>query len=244
MDLHYVQIAVHWPRVAAYLSQYHHERGPAFRDPGFLVKTMLTDALGGTDWPRPFHVFESHPLRERGVGGVLAYCRRAAEELTAALNSGQTPPLLRSAFEPGGVVGYPLAEPAVGRRFQFQVRLCPTVRVGCGKDRRERDAFLVEAERRGAGGGVERGEVYGGYLARVLDGAATLEATVLCGFALRTLARKSSRRETGLETLTFPDAALEGILRVDDPPRFLTKLGEGVGRQRGYGFGMLRLKPC
>lgn len=242
MTLHYIQIAVNWPRAVAYLSQYHHDRGPAFRDEGFLAKTLLTDAFGGEGCPRPFHVYDTHPLRERGVGGILAYCRRSAGELGDALDSGQVSPMLRAAFVQDSVVGYPLASTEEGRRFQFQVMLCPTVRVGAGPDRCERDAFLVEVERQGTDAAVNRGDVYAAYLGKALDGAATLDATALRGFSLRRLARK--RKDGTLTEIQFPDATLEGVLRVTDPVRFMSMLGSGVGRGRGYGFGMLRLKPC
>ena len=42
---------------------------------------------------------------------------------------------------------------------------------------------------------------------------------------------------------TMPEAVIEGRLRVDDPVRLTQAISTGVGRQRAYGFGMLRLQP-
>jgi hypothetical protein len=37
--------------------------------------------------------------------------------------------------------------------------------------------------------------------------------------------------------------ALEGVLMVDDPTAFAETLAAGVGRQRAYGRGFIRLEP-
>ena len=42
---------------------------------------------------------------------------------------------------------------------------------------------------------------------------------------------------------TMPEAVIEGGLCVDDPARLTEAIVAGVGRQRAYGFGMLRLQP-
>jgi CRISPR associated protein len=37
---------------------------------------------------------------------------------------------------------------------------------------------------------------------------------------------------------------LEGVLTVVDPVRFTSMLGTGIGRQRAYGRGYVRLEPA
>ena len=42
---------------------------------------------------------------------------------------------------------------------------------------------------------------------------------------------------------TLPEALLEGTLRVVEGHDLLSAITQGIGRQKAYGFGMLRLQP-
>jgi hypothetical protein len=41
----------------------------------------------------------------------------------------------------------------------------------------------------------------------------------------------------------IPDAVLDGVLTVTGPPVFVQTLMQGIGRQRAYGRGYVRLEP-
>jgi hypothetical protein len=56
--------------------------------------------------------------------------------------------------------------------------------------------------------------------------------------------RGSDAPASGYATRTLPDVVLEGVLTVIDPVRFTSTLGTGIGRQRGYGRGYVRLEPA
>jgi CRISPR system Cascade subunit CasE len=51
------------------------------------------------------------------------------------------------------------------------------------------------------------------------------------------------KKDGSVSSKTMPEAVIEGRLRVDDPEKMIETIGAGVGRQRAYGCGMLRLQP-
>jgi CRISPR system Cascade subunit CasE len=134
---------------------------------------------------------------------------------------------------------------AADRRLGFSLRARPVVRTDRDGDRtrsRERDAFLVAIEPTASGAGPSRGEVYQAWLSHRLDeGGARAEQLVLDGFRLTTTLRRDRARR--LIGLAGPDASFSGVLTVTDPDRFAALLARGVGRHRGFGFGMLLLRP-
>lgn len=123
-----------------------------------------------------------------------------------------------------------------GQQVRFSVRLAPTVNV-TGKG--EKDAFLLSPPN------SIRGEVYGDYLTKRLRGA-TIKAAEMTRFRLEKIVRPhrgENAPESGLGSRTVPDAVLEGVLTIDDPAVFGETLASGVGRQRAYGRGFVRLEP-
>ena len=91
---------------------------------------------------------------------------------------------------------------------------------------------------------IERERVYTRYLAERLAGA-TIEQTRLSRFQLLKMTRPHrgvSAPESGLAQRVIPDAVLEGFLTVSDPAAFKQTLIQGVGRQRAYGRGYVRLE--
>jgi hypothetical protein len=139
-----------------------------------------------------------------------------------------------------------------GVKLRFSVRLCPTIHVTPGNEgtaragRRhgERDAFLVAVDQ-----GIEgptRDVVYRAYLAERLVGA-RIETCRLMRMRLAPILRPHRGADapvSGYATRTVPDVALEGVLTVVDPVSFTSTLGVGVGRQRAYGRGYVRLEPA
>ena len=57
------------------------------------------------------------------------------------------------------------------------------------------------------------------------------------------LEKRCRKANAGYAIVTQPDAVLAGTLTVTDPDTLRQALFTGIGRQRAFGCGMLRLKP-
>jgi CRISPR system Cascade subunit CasE len=154
-------------------------------------------------------------------------------------------PSIRMAIK--AVYGHALPALTAGQKFRFSVRLCPMKRITPSKDKShahgEIDAFLV-AVRRGEKN-IDREGVYTRYLIERLKGS-TVERAKLTRFRLEQMSRPhrgASRPPSGVAQRVVPDAVLEGVLKVSDPELFMQTLMSGVGRQRAFGRGYVRLEP-
>lgn len=68
--------------------------------------------------------------------------------------------------------------------------------------------------------------------------------TRLPGFAIEELRVSLPRRRTFEEGRTLPYRTLAGIVCITDAARATQVLRDGVGRSKGFGFGMLLLTEC
>jgi hypothetical protein len=125
--------------------------------------------------------------------------------------------------------------------------LCPTIRVTPSKDKShahgEIDAFLVAVQR--SEQNIEREGIYARYLMERLKGA-SVERVKLTRFRLETMSRPhrgTNPPASRVAQRVVPDATLEGILKVSDGELFQQTLMSGVGRQRAFGRGYIRLEP-
>jgi hypothetical protein len=82
--------------------------------------------------------------------------------------------------------------------------------------------------------------VYRDYLAERLVGA-SIEGTSLTQFRLRKFLRP--KQDRSVSGKTFPEVVMEGRLHIHDPTKLMAAISAGIGRQRAYGCGMLRLQP-
>jgi hypothetical protein len=209
----------------------------ARHDADMLLKTTLTEALGGAV-VRPWSLH-----RQFGsVASIIGYSAIPIDEIEKRLQTSL--PSVRLAVK--AIHGHALPEVGSGQKFRFSVRLCPTIRVTPSKDKShahgEQDAFLVAVQRGETN--IEREGVYTRYLAERLSGA-TVEQVKLIQFQLVKMTRPhrgQAAPESGLAQRVIPDAVLEGILAVTDPAIFKQTLIQGVGRQRAYGRGYIRLE--
>jgi hypothetical protein len=209
----------------------------ARHDADMLLKTTLTEALGGAV-VRPWSLH-----RQLGsVASVIGYSAIPVGEIEKRLLTSL--PSIRVAVK--AVYGHALPEVEFGQKFCFSVRLCPTIRVTPSKDKShahgEQDAFLVAVQRGETN--IEREGVYTRYLAERLLGA-SVEKAKLARFQLLKMTRPHrgvSAPESGLAQRVIPDAVLEGVVAVTDPAIFKQTLMQGVGRQRAYGRGYVRLE--
>jgi CRISPR system Cascade subunit CasE len=203
-------------------------------DESLILKTILCEGFGGA-MLRPWAVHS-----QRGPTTiVVGYTEFSAEELNK--RRALALPSVQAAV--GEAIAVPLPSFSQGEKYRFSIRLTPTVHVTKSEGRRcgERDAFLVAADKVGKDGGLRRDDVYRDYLAQRLPGA-TIETGRLAQFRLRKLMRpKADKAMAGKQ---MPEALMEGSIRVDDPATLLAAIGAGIGRQRAYGCGMLRLQPA
>jgi CRISPR system Cascade subunit CasE len=206
-------------------------------DIDLLLKATLTEALGGAVI-RPWSLHH----QAGSVASVIGYSAIPIGEIETRLLTSL--PSVRAAIK--AVHGHTLPAVEAGQKFRFSVRLCPTIRITPSKDKShahgEQDAFLVVVQRGETN--IEREGVYTRYLAERLLGA-TVERARLTRFQLSKMTRPhrgASAPASGLAQRVVPDAVLEGILTVTDPAAFMQTLMKGVGRQRAYGRGYVRLE--
>jgi len=229
--MHLIQLPLDITKAVRHLAQF---MGPrALEDDSLVIKTALTEALGGPVI-RPWAIH----ARRGPVLTIVGYGDQSAEAVNA--RRALALPSLQAAVGEAISVEMPPLEPE--KLYRFTVRLVPTIRVTPNGKRRhgERDAYLVAADEVGPGGALTRDSVYRDYLARKLIGA-QLEACRLDGFRLARLMRPKSG---GQATKTVPEAILSGELRVSDEEALSQCIRSGVGRQRAYGYGMVRLQPA
>ena len=206
----------------------------AFDDESLILKTILWEEFSGGAI-RPWAIHAQRGSKTIVVGYSLFDASELNKRRALALPSVQ---------EAGGeAIAVPLPSLSSGERYRFTIRLVPTIRVTKAEGRRygERDAFLVKADAVGKNGGLKRDEVYHAYLAERLLGA-TVEDSRLRQFRLRKFMRP--QKDGSVSGKTMPEAVIEGHLRVDDTVKLYEAIGTGIGRQRAYGCGMLRLQPA
>jgi CRISPR associated protein len=210
----------------------------ARHDIDMLIKSMLTEAFAGAV-VRPWSLH-----RQSGpVATIVGYSAMSVADVEKRL--GLALPSIRGAVK--GLYGNALPALAAGETFRFSVRLCPTIRVTASKDRShphgEIDAFLVAVQRGETN--IEREGVYTRYLIERLKGA-SVERAKLTRFRLEQMSRPhrgALAPPSGVAQRVVPDAVLEGALTVSDPIVFTETLMSGVGRQRAFGRGYVRLEP-
>ncbi len=210
----------------------------ARHDVDALLKTTPTEAFGGAVI-RPWSLH--HQLGP--VASVIGYSATPLAEIENRLSLSL--PAVRAAIK--AVQGHAMPAVQPGQQFRFSVRLCPTIRVTPSKDKSrahgEQDAFLVAVDRGETN--IEREAIYTRYLAERLRGA-TIDRAKLTRFRLEKMTRPhrgASAPSSGVAQRVVPDAVLDGVLTVNDAAAFTQALMQGVGRQRAYGRGYVRLEP-
>lgn len=204
----------------------------SLRDENVVAKTVLTECFAGPVI-RPWAVIAKHAVTMT----IAGYSEHTAPELTQR-RALALPSLQQAVAEP---IGCPMPEFEVGQRLAFQTRIVPTMHVRDGDKTLTRDAFLVAVER-SAEGVADRSTVYANYLKERVSGA-VIEEVTLANFRLARVARRHAGSGSGWREHTAPVAELAGILSVTDPAGFRAFATAGVGRQRAYGYGFLRLTP-
>lgn len=217
-------------------------RLPPRTDLGYLLHCQLKE-LFGDDAPAPFAVQDA---RGRSVT-VLAYADRDAGALRQHADTFADPDVHKacdwSSFDDKAMP----RTWSPGQQLGFEVRVCPVVRMsGDGPRWRkgaEVDAFLARCFR--TEGVVDREDVYREWLESELcrRGGVRLHSARLTAFQRGHFVRREHGPERTSKLTERPDAVFAGELEVADPAAFGALLARGVGRHRGFGFGMILLRP-
>lgn len=228
--MHLIQLGLNITKAVRHLQPFMNAR--TLEDDSLAIKTVLTEALSGP-LVRPWAV---HSRRGPALT-IVGYGEMNADEINAR-RALALPSLQAAVGEALSIEMPPLRE---GTTYRFSVRLVPTVRVTPTGDKRhgERDAFLVAADKAGRDACLSRDDVYADYLKARLGGA-DIETCRLDSFRLARLVRPT---KDGQSSKTMPEAILSGRLCVTSSDELLRELGSGIGRQRAYGYGMVRLQP-
>lgn len=219
------------------LAVFARERGLGARelaaDPSYAVHTWLVEALGAQA-VRPFRLMQLNPRLR-----VLGYSDESAEQLAERMVFNATPSVAQ--VLEGNLQSKPLpATFTVGDSFAFEIKLQAT-RKTVGNV--EKDAFLVECDRRGAGVAVDRLAVYQALLSERLAPAAVMTSAQVTSFEIAAIVRKQQRGDSRVASmLRVPQVHLKGTLQVAQADAFVQMLRSGVGRGSGLGFGMLMLR--
>ncbi|MGB8930125.1 MAG: type I-E CRISPR-associated protein Cas6/Cse3/CasE [Anaeromyxobacteraceae bacterium] len=210
-------------------------------DLGYLVHCATRELFGERAPSQFFVANERH-----GVAEVLAYTDRSEAELAEDSRSAT-----RDALDTVGVPQIRVREMPVswrtGRALAFEVRACPIVRLSSASARyrkgAEIDAFLAACARTDAP--VDREQVYRDWLSVELErrGGVRARSVRVSAFQRERLLRRDHGRERRPHSVERPSVLFQGQLEVTDGAAFDALLRRGVGRHRGFGFGMLLLRP-
>ena len=211
-------------------------------DGGYIMHAVLR-ALFGDLAVRPFVVHEG--LRRLVLLGYGASDHhRMAEQAKAAAD-----PLALEAIDLASMCSKTMPSSwRAGAIYRFETRVCPIVRMSgrsIGEEPREVDAFLHRCLQVGRDTPVDRELVYRDWLARELtrNGVAKLLNSRVIRFQRQRLVRRDrSGAESVLRRCERPDATLAGTLEVVVSEAFGSLIRRGLGRHRGFGFGMMLLR--
>jgi len=211
-------------------------------DPDYILHSVLNELAG----PGRLQPFVTDP-RARG-DAVLAYSRLDEGGLQEQARAVAPPEVFGLVdWEATRAKPLPTGWPA-GKQVGFRARVSPVVRgpKGHGQNGVERrhqrpevDAYLARCWQQEEA--PDREAVYREWLGRELSRAGAAEPVEMrmAGFRLKRALRRDGNRKA--RAITRPDALFKGTLRIVDPEAFQALLVRGLGRHRGFGFGMLLL---
>jgi CRISPR system Cascade subunit CasE len=220
-------------------------------DDGYFWHALLK-AVFGELAPKPFRVIEP----ERRQPYLLGYGAADEAALLAQAQAFASPDAVLAIGLSSLAVKAMPAKFVAGARLGFEVRVRPVVRTTRNDPidpGREIDLFLAAVRKTPLEEKLDRGAIYGGWLARELaKGGAIVDSNAVRLVAVRRarLLRRGRADDKGHRPLVpmgskggGPDLIMTGELTVADPAAFSALLARGLGRHRAFGFGMLLLKP-
>lgn len=214
-------------------------------DDGYLAHCLMTE-LWQDAAPAPFVL--------KGRGRTLdawGYSSTEAAGLIAHAQQFGDPAILAAIDGLAHVASREVPALAPGRLVEFEVRVCPVIRLsgglGAWRAGAEVDAYLI-AQHRGGADAPAREAVYREWLANRLGdparSGAVLEGARVVGMGRSRLVRRTQGADRSARHFDRPDVTIEGTLRVVDGSRLVSLLATGVGRHRAFGFGAILLRAA
>lgn len=231
------------------------ERGFPRADLGYLVHCVLGE-LFGEQAPKPFFIV-SH---DRQPARVIGYTRVSAKRMREHASVYAMPSVAQCCILDNLTSKSMPNEFGVGRVLGFQVQALPLVRITSPlsgwKPGAEVDVFLAHVKRAELNEVpvLDRSLVYIEWLKRQLEagGACRLIHGEMAAFKLKEVLRRESvdssskngTRVRSKRSFSRPEVLFQGELEVMNEDLFRQVIQRGIGRHRGFGYGMLLLRPA
>ena len=222
---------INLPNMARWAAEENHS------DPDRTAHCLLTESFGPEDAPRPF-VIKAREEYGSPHGTLLAYTRLAAEELRESAERHQRlahaavldPETLKTVRTP--------TQWEEGQTLEFEIRTKPTKRSSSRQDGghgHEQDFFLASPTN------SSRAATYCQWLAQTMSRQGALLADPET-MTVRQLSLRRTKRQNNSGWHTAPDVTITGAATVINPELMEQAIAQGLGRHKGYGYGMLLLK--
>lgn len=204
---------------------------------GYGIHAWLKAAFGELA-PRPWRLLWDGKRPAR----ILGYARCDAGELKRRVKE-LAEPAAASVCPGEAMAGKEMPTFACGRRLAFEVLTCPVGRNA--KDGKEKDFFLLTADRLAKDEPLERNLVYCDWAKARLErsGSVRIIHLSVAGFRLVRQLRQTQSHPRRRTTLIRPEVLFRGEWQVADPQSFANLLARGIGRHRAFGYGMILLRP-
>jgi CRISPR system Cascade subunit CasE len=203
-------------------------------DEGVVIGSALAAAFGSHQALRPWTVARRASTRVTIVGALTIDNQQTALD--------QASPQAQACVL--GVRELPTFSPFANQKLRFEARVCPTVN---RTSKSEIDVYLAAVDRADREcpdhRPLDREFVYKNWFSERLLGA-RIEAVRMTGFTI-TSAFRPTHNGNGKKWIErkYPDTTLRGVATIEDPIVFAETMRAGVGRQRGYGYGLIWVEP-
>lgn len=260
-SLHMVQLYLDPRRLAQLCKMLH--LNLAQTDTNYLIHCALGELFGDCA-PKPFYVDDDpravqdtvrrHP---NGFVRVLGYTDVDHDDLKHEAQLSPNP-TIANLYDSDRIDSHAMPSSfREGRTLEFELRACPVVRkssAGTGTNHlgqkkswhegQALDAYLsaqwTSDEK------LDRAAVYRDWLNRQFDlrGGADLDvdSVAMTRFSIERMTRRTHGTDRKARTFQAPDVTLTGRLTVTDSPAFVNLLASGIGRQKSFGYGMLKVR--
>ena len=206
-------------------------------DPDKTAHCLLMESFGPEAAPRPF-VITVREGNGQPQGTLLTYTYRTAAELQQSADSHQRlahaavldPDTIRTVRTP--------SEWGEGQTLEFEIRVRPVKRSSSrqgGRNGHEQDFFLASPA------DSNRAETYCQWMAATMSRQGALSADPE-NMTVKRMALSRVRRQNASGWHTAPDVTITGTAKVINPKLMEQAIAKGLGRHKGFGYGMLLLR--
>lgn len=202
---------------------------------------LALQGLWGDVAPAPFRVL---PSQNGAWFTILGYMEKKHAENLVENGQLNAPPDLASGIDWSELKSKTMPKFRAGQVLNFDLFACPVKRCGDRHHTRrpgaEVDAFLFYKDQ---GSTLSREEIYQQWLeSKFVDRGAKILSISSIQTQLKRCIRRTHADERQARRMLIPGTTWQGTLQVDDPVLFGHLVAGGIGRHKGFGFGMMMLK--